>query len=508
MPQQDQFRQVNGPQGPINFPAQMSDDQVTQAMQKLYPPKQSVQHYSPPEAPQAQLTTGKAGGPDPFGREEAIHGFENALSDIRYGGKRTWVGKGLSAIPGWHGTGGGLGDVASGPLTGVPEVALGVSRMFRPHQMIHGGLEAAGGLFTGTGLAGAAVEPEFLPTMAKFTSFQEAAAHIGQRLGLHPDTNNLISTILATAGTGATLDPRMRINAIEAEKSNIRASRGFGASVDEAAVTRAAQENVAKAEAQANTIKEIAKNSGQTVAQVLQSGAASTGLGGKGEELKQKFGSEAKGPLQNPKPAPTPEEVQSKFLAAQTPPELLPKPEVKTRPVSQVEKIEQMVKATPVDKEAAARQELEQLRAQRGQEETNLRVSNKRLEDLHNVNQELGTQPTSDPSRISFKEETARQLQERMEAGKVPNPPEAAPPKPGLEGKQEAMKSRQQAKQAKEAEAQTFIDQHREAQATQVQQLRKENADLKASVRPEVGRETAPPEATKLEPVQTQTTAR
>lgn len=36
------LRQVNGPQGPINFPSSMSDEQVTQAMRKLYPPKQQV----------------------------------------------------------------------------------------------------------------------------------------------------------------------------------------------------------------------------------------------------------------------------------------------------------------------------------------------------------------------------------------------------------------------------------------------------------------------------------
>jgi hypothetical protein len=38
----DQYRQINGPHGPINFPASMSDDEVTQAMRKLYPPQQDV----------------------------------------------------------------------------------------------------------------------------------------------------------------------------------------------------------------------------------------------------------------------------------------------------------------------------------------------------------------------------------------------------------------------------------------------------------------------------------
>ena len=76
MPPQDQYRQINGPDGPINFPANMSDGDVTQAMQRLYPPKTSV-----PEA-----TIGVHNPSKMEQLEDAIPVLRH-ISDIFHGGK-------------------------------------------------------------------------------------------------------------------------------------------------------------------------------------------------------------------------------------------------------------------------------------------------------------------------------------------------------------------------------------------------------------------------------------
>jgi hypothetical protein len=47
----EQYRQVNGPQGPINFPIHMGDAEVESAMRKLYPPKQMARPVQQLPAP-------------------------------------------------------------------------------------------------------------------------------------------------------------------------------------------------------------------------------------------------------------------------------------------------------------------------------------------------------------------------------------------------------------------------------------------------------------------------
>lgn len=140
MPQD--LRQINGPNGPINFPSNMSDEEVTGAMRKLYPAKQAA---SPQPTPSSSSWTDKAYaavgkyipdaamGPLAFGQKYLVDPFEKAASLGSQAGKelgRSMLGEasdpnvqkkyGLDKSPTLDaalGVSGGVGSVIGGTAT-------------------------------------------------------------------------------------------------------------------------------------------------------------------------------------------------------------------------------------------------------------------------------------------------------------------------------------------------------------------------------------------------------
>ena len=324
MPDQEWFKK-QGPDGQwYKTQAASSEDAVNKFQSKWYP-----------EAAASQQATGSITAA-PTG---AGAWLEQAKADVEHGTGGTWLGRGLAAM-GAKGLSRGVpeevGNVIGGPIVGPLEMGHGATQ-FSSHPM-RGTMEMAGGLYHTTALAAVATQPEFLPSVMKFSAIQSGAEKIGKNLGLQPETNQFVSMILAVAGTGATLDPRARLAAIDAEMRALKASRGFGSETNPDAIQRAAEENVTKAEAQANTIKDIAKRSGQTVAQVLQSGAASTAMRQRDEQLPLKFGEHAKAT-----PPETKVETPAETISKQRTAEGL----AATRPATSVERLAEQTKTPP-----------------------------------------------------------------------------------------------------------------------------------------------------------------
>lgn len=348
---QNPYRQVNGPQGPINFPASMSDEQVEQAMQKLYPP--AKQHR--PEVEQAIRTVPRPTMPPEGGLWEGLK-QEQTVSPIK--GRETLFVHGQS-VPVTHvGRGNELpliGDWTG--LTGPPEVVGGLEQFAEPNKAdkYQGAARMIGGAFQTMSplmIAGGAVAP-FAAAKAVGGAIlgQYAGDYLTALAGGSPEARQLGGTVGGAVGAGAgggwDLIKARRAQVVDFEKARLRASEEFkverGATSKEAQLQRealisqAAEQNVTRAEAEANNALNIAKRTGQNAMQILQSGAASVAGGHtRDEQLTLKFGADAQPQVTEPIKTKTPEQVSQEIADA------------KTRPMTPIERVNTLVqKAAP-----------------------------------------------------------------------------------------------------------------------------------------------------------------
>jgi hypothetical protein len=448
---QDQFRQINGPQGPINFPGSMSDEQVESAMRKLYPPKQYL-----PEVNQALANAPGRPTAPPESMWSQFEQMPSPMFGSFPGGRPFFNAKNQAVVPQ------ATGDYSG--KRGYRQVVEGVEQASEPNRrdLMQGSARAVGGVFeaaTPLMIAGAVESPV---GTAKAIAGGEIGGYFGRK-----------GVQLAGGGPEAQEFAGMLGNVIGG-------SIGVGH-------------------------------------ETLKSGTLAGAVADK--TLPEKFGEHAKAtPLEAPSTPKTQDQIAA--LKAET--------EAETHPIAPVERVERITKKpTPMDlsvkepsvqdrvakiKEQAApkptpEQEIADLRAQRAQEETDLRSQISERRTLINVRQALNPKALEKYDALGNSGVPRYDAPGNVEGYDALGIKKAAGPQvpeadTRLAQKQAEMKVRQDAINAKQAENERFIQEHRAAEDARVARLRKEVDARKAFISKASGSSQMGTEATPTETAQ------
>lgn len=350
----NQYRRITGPDGPIDFPSSMSDSDIEGAMRRLYPPKQAAPQQFPPEVNAALRSVPRP--PDAI-RQTRSMSLLDSLEDESMGTRpnqaRSMV-HGQVIQPktvGRETTMPLVGDVFG--LSGYPQAVGGAEQLaegtkkdfYQGSARLGGGvMQAASPLMLGAGVGA--------PRLAA-TAFGGsivggyAGEKVSKAFGGSPEAQefgNFLGSMVGGGAAGGFDVYRMKYRAmVDQAKSDLRAQRGYGASVDETLLQQAAEAKVQTDIAKANSFPELGQEGARLLIKAAQAGAFQR----HDQEVAEHFGVDAKATTSSPQTgsAPRPITPTEDMLQQRGPLPFFSAPEAetpKTRPETPVERIKNL----------------------------------------------------------------------------------------------------------------------------------------------------------------------
>lgn len=201
----DQFQYIKMPDGSYGkFRADATDAQIRSAVLKDFPTA-----YGPAK-PEVSISAAP-----PSGLMHPINWLNEAESDLKYGGGKTWLGRGFKAVGGqplYSGTSEQVADTIAGPILGTSRMMRGLlsgaetpltKTEYEKAHPVKTGVRALNNVVGGAGQAAAlplaATNPEFLARAAVPVTAGAVGSYVTKELGGDQDTQELVGNLTGLA---------------------------------------------------------------------------------------------------------------------------------------------------------------------------------------------------------------------------------------------------------------------------------------------------------------------